>query len=256
MPKRITREEFIENAHVIHGNKYIYDKVIYTQNKAYICIICPEHGEFWQKPNVHLSGRGCPVCKSEGAKRLRYGVGINDVIGGSSSRAFQIWTNMLLRCYDKSTAHKHPTYIGCTVCSEWHYLSNFKRWFEDSANGYREGYHLDKDILHKGNKIYSPLTCCFIPIEINSLIVNRQRFRGKCPIGIQPKDGGYEVAMCSSGERKRYIGFYHTLEEAFSAYKDAKEYRIKEVAMRFYNQGLITTRVYDALLNYKIEITD
>lgn len=253
MPAKSTREEFIRKAKLIHGNKYDYSKVVYVNNKTKVCIICPIHGEFWQTPNSHLSGCGCNDCKSENAKRLRYGVGINDVMGASKSPAFQIWTNMLMRCYDSATADSHPTYNNCTVCPEWHYLSNFKKWFDEN---YIEGYHLDKDILVKGNKVYSPETCCFIPIEINSLFTNRKRFRGKYPIGIQPKDGGYEVAMESNGERKRYIGYYRTIEEAFQAYKTEKEYRIKEVATRYYNQGLITTRVYNAMLNYKIEITD
>lgn len=53
---------FVEKANLIHGNKYIYDKVEYTDNKTKVCIICPEHGEFWQTPGDHLKGRGCPKC--------------------------------------------------------------------------------------------------------------------------------------------------------------------------------------------------
>ena len=55
-------EEFIENAKKIHGDKYDYSKVDYKNNKVKVCIICPEHGEFWQKPNGHLSGNGCKKC--------------------------------------------------------------------------------------------------------------------------------------------------------------------------------------------------
>lgn len=55
-------EEFIEKARAIHGDKYDYSKVEYKDNKTKICIICPIHGEFWQRPNNHLSGQGCPYC--------------------------------------------------------------------------------------------------------------------------------------------------------------------------------------------------
>ena len=47
----------------VHGNKYDYSKVKYKNAISKVCIICPEHGEFWQTPNKHLSGQGCPICK-------------------------------------------------------------------------------------------------------------------------------------------------------------------------------------------------
>ncbi len=61
--KRDEAEDFILKAKEKHGNKYDYSKVEYIDAKTKICIICPEHGEFWQTPNKHLSGQGCPKCK-------------------------------------------------------------------------------------------------------------------------------------------------------------------------------------------------
>ena len=58
-------EEFIEKAKSIHGNKYDYSKVKYEHNQKKVCIICPEHGEFWQTPNNHIGNDnkcGCPKC--------------------------------------------------------------------------------------------------------------------------------------------------------------------------------------------------
>lgn len=60
--KRLTNEEFIEKAKLIHEDKYDYSKVNYINTSTKVCIICPEHGEFWQTPNNHLFGAGCPVC--------------------------------------------------------------------------------------------------------------------------------------------------------------------------------------------------
>lgn len=59
---RLNTEEFIRRAKEIHGNKYDYSKVEYVNNNTKVCIICPEHGEFWQKPSSHLIGNGCPIC--------------------------------------------------------------------------------------------------------------------------------------------------------------------------------------------------
>lgn len=60
--KRKGNEAFIEEAIRIHGTKYDYSKINYINNRTQVCIICPEHGEFWQEPSVHLSGGGCPKC--------------------------------------------------------------------------------------------------------------------------------------------------------------------------------------------------
>ena len=61
--KKITTEEFINRARKVHGNKYGYSKVEYKNAHTKVCIICPIHGEFWQIPNDHLNGCGCPKCK-------------------------------------------------------------------------------------------------------------------------------------------------------------------------------------------------
>ena len=55
-------EDFVNKANIIHKFKYDYSKVDYVDNKTKVCIICPEHGEFWQTPNNHLNNHGCPYC--------------------------------------------------------------------------------------------------------------------------------------------------------------------------------------------------
>ena len=60
--KRKTTEDFINQARKIHGNKYDYSKVVYQGATTKVCIVCPEHGEFWQTPSMHLNGQGCPKC--------------------------------------------------------------------------------------------------------------------------------------------------------------------------------------------------
>ena len=76
--KKLTTKDIIAKAHEVHGDKYDYSKTEYVNSKTPICIICPEHGEFWQKPYVHLSGCGCEECakikrkNTKTSKRISY----------------------------------------------------------------------------------------------------------------------------------------------------------------------------------------
>ena len=71
MSKKLTTENFVESACIIHGDKYNYSNVEYINNKTKVCIICPEHGEFWQIPKEHLKGCGCPECGLKRRATLR-----------------------------------------------------------------------------------------------------------------------------------------------------------------------------------------
>lgn len=263
----LTFEQFVEKAKLVHGDKYDYSKVVYVKSKQDVVIICKECGkEFSLTPNEHLCGYGCRECgikhRSEKAKgktrpyikKLVCGVGINDYdLCTNKLVSYARWSNMLKRCYDNDYHIKKPTYKECTVCEEWKLFSNFKKWFDEN---YVEGYVLDKDILVKGNKVYSPDTCCFIPAGLNSLLTKRDNHRGILPIGVQIPPRGKFIASIHLNGRTTKIGRYDTIEEAFNAYKQAKEQHIRDVAQKYYNEGKITERVYKALLNYKVEITD
>lgn len=65
MSKKLTQEEFLKRAHEVHGNKYDYSKVEYVDSKTKVCIVCKEHGNFWQVPSSHLLGNGCAKCAQE-----------------------------------------------------------------------------------------------------------------------------------------------------------------------------------------------
>ena len=77
---KLTNSEFIEKAKITHNNKYDYSKVKYKNRQHDVCIVCPEHGEFWQRPCHHLKGHGCPVCnESYLEKTIRDFLDSNDV---------------------------------------------------------------------------------------------------------------------------------------------------------------------------------
>lgn len=178
-------------------------------------------------------------------------------IDGVHTHTYKVWNDMIHRCNDTKTQRKQPNYKDCTVCDEWLNFQNFAKWYEE--NYYEIEGHvmcLDKDILIKGNKIYSPETCCIVPHCINDLFVKSNAIRGEYPIGVGlHKHSGRYRAYIKLGTRKvKHIGYYDTISEAFNAYKTYKEDYIKQTADKFKEH--LPTKVYEALYNYQVEITD
>ena len=250
--QRDTKEEFISKATKIHGDRYDYSKVKYVNSQTKVCIVCKEHGEFWQKANDHVQGRGCPICSHMRPSIVNEGF-IKDLPYISShERVYICWHAMVSRCNSSKVHKKQPTYKDCEVCGEWRKLSSFKEWFDKH---YVEGWALDKDILVKGNKIYSPQTCCFVPQEINTLFAKRQGVRGEYPIGVSfCKNNQKFRAQIHKNGKMCGLGYYKTPEEAFHAYKVAKEAYIKEVADKW--KSKLDPKVYEVIYNYEVEITD
>lgn len=246
-----TRESFISEANKVHRGLYDYS-LIGDSFKGKIPIICKAHGIFYQTRSNHLSGHGCPFCRNDSYKSAICGIGINDLMLGRESEAYTLWRNMIVRCYDEGRLVRHPTYRGVTVCSDWLKLSAFKKWFDQNVV---KGYSLDKDIINKGNKVYSPDNCCFVPPEINTLFTRRHLHRGPLPIGVSFKHGKYYASISMNG-KMHGLGHYDMPELAFAAYKSAKEAYIKEVATEYFSRDKITRRVYDALMRYEVEISD
>lgn len=175
------------------------------------------------------------------------------------TKEYRAWQNMLGRCFKKS----YDTYDDVTCCDEWLLYDNFYEWlhsqenFDKWLNG--DKWCLDKDILIKGNKIYSPDTCCLVSFDVNVLFVKRNKMRGDLPIGVHYDYTSSKIyaASChlNNGKTKK-IGRYNTPKEAFYAYKEFKENLIKKIAKEEYRQGNISKLCYEAMMNYEVEITD
>lgn len=256
-----------------YGDRFDYgdlNESNYVNSSTKIPIICPDHGLFYLSPARHLDYPcGCPMCgHAQGGKKiggkqkprkLLYGVGINDDTSIHTNKqesvAYRKWRTMLARCYSDSYKSKQGTYKDCKVCDEWLTFSNFKKWHDEN---YMANYELDKDILTKGNKIYSPETCSYIPKFINTILLSCWKVRGELPIGVVRHGDKFVAQMSTYSQKGRYgyIGTFDTIDEAFDAYKQAKEAHIKKVAQEYFDAGKITENVYNALMNYKIEITD
>ena len=177
-----------------------------------------------------------------------------------STKVYDTWHSMLRRCYDKKYQEKYPTYKNCEVCEEWLCFQNFAKWYYENYYEIKdEKMCLDKDILFKHNKIYSPDTCMFMPERINLLFTKSDKSRGDSVIGTSLKNGKYRVQCWSfdpeSGKSKQeYFGYYDSQEKAFEIYKYYKEKNIKQVAD--YYKDKIPEKLYDGLYRYEVDITD
>ena len=176
---------------------------------------------------------------------------------GKQTKCYRTWKSMIARCYDEKYQKVRPTYENCKVCEEWHNFQNFAKWFEE--NYYEvdnEIMCLDKDILVKGNKVYSPETCVFVPKNINVLFTKTNAKRGAYPIGVShAKEHGY-IAYCQNQllDKRVHLGTFKTIVEAFNAYKQYKEKHIQDVANHY--KAYIPTRLYNSMMKYKVEIVD
>ena len=187
---------------------------------------------------------------------------------GKKTKAYNEWCHIIRRCYDPYCINddRRLSYVDCFVCEEWHCFQNFAEWFY--KNYYEvigQKMHLDKDILVKGNKIYSPKNCIFVPERINTLFIKATKSRGKYPIGVyeflDKRNGNRKLrAQCSilkdEKVKRKYLGDFPIDRpfQAFTTYKNFKENYIKQVADEY--KGLIPQKLYEAMYNYEVEIND
>lgn len=198
----------------------------------------------------------------------RGGVGVvgegkyNSKNGSSYTREFGIWKDMIDRCYTRK--EKFPAYRGVEICKDWLDFQNFAEWCSNqksfnAVDNNDRPFEIDKDVIRKGNKTYAPETCCFIPREINTTLTLRRNHRGDLPLGVSSfyvKTTG-ETRYRSSIQldyKMVHLGSFDTPAEAFQAYKQAKEDRLRFLADKW--KDFITEDCYNALLVWEIEIDD
>ena len=194
-----------------------------------------------------------------------YGIGVLGTkypsrVNGVQTKECALWYSMLKRCYSDAFKKKRPTYEGCKVSDKFKNYEYFYEWcnkqigFGNDGNG--NPFQLDKDLLVKGNKVYSESTCVFIPREINQLLIKCTASRGEHLIGVYwSKTANAFVARVSRNKGcSEHLGLFNTELEAFKAYKTAKESFVKEQANKWKSQ--IDPRAYNALMNYEVNIDD
>ena len=181
---------------------------------------------------------------------------------GKLSKEYYTWLHMLDRCYNEEIKMQKPTYKDCVCCDEWLSFDNFNKWLhlQENFNIWKDlkWSAIDKDILIKSNKVYSPDTCCLVPVNVNTLFVKCDANRGNLPIGVFNRNGKYEVHCANPLLNKRaiLIGSYNNQEDAFLCYKQYKENLIKQIADIEYSNQTITKECRDAMYSYIVEIDD
>ena len=157
---------------------------------------------------------------------------VNDI----ATKEYATWRNMVTRCYSKEHQSKMSTYIGCTVDEQWHNFQNFAEWYT-SQIGYKEGWHLDKDLFVKGNRIYSSKTCVLLPQEINATLASEEKKKNTgLPLGIGIN--GHKFAVCQfvcGGETRDSHKPYYSLKIAIEYRNFILDERIRQISLNYYN---------------------
>ena len=210
--------------------------------------------QYFEKGNI--LNPYCPSVFSVGIVGNKYERNKN----GQHTKEYNTWVHMLERCFSERYKKEESTYKDVTCCQEWLLYENFYEWLHSQENFNEwlsnDGWHLDKDILVKGNKVYSPNVCCLVPPRINCLFVKNNIRRGNLPIGVSYHKFSNSYNASLNYDSKVKSKYFPTVNEAFIYYKSEKENIIKQVAQEEYSQGNITKECYEAMIAYEVEIDD
>ena len=177
-------------------------------------------------------------------------------VNGVETKEYMLWKDMLKRCYNDSFKKKNPTYEGCEVSDNFKSYEYFYEWCHKQIGFDNEGWQLDKDLLIKGNKVYSEDSCVFLHKDVNLLLTKRTASRGEHLIGVYwcKKGKAFKAQVSKNKGKQEHLGYFKTELEAFKAYKQAKEPFVKEQANKWKSQ--IDERAYNALMSYEVSIDD
>lgn len=151
-------------------------------------------------------------------------------MGRRHTYEYQVWCDMIIRCYSKNSASKTPTYKDCYVCDEWHNFQNFAEWHKRESKGGVEKLQIDKDLKLIGNKVYSPETCILVSHQVNSFTTDRRASRNGSLIGASwSKQKGKYASYCNRpfSDKMDYLGYFDSEIAAHMAWRNRKyEYAI------------------------------
>ncbi len=164
----------------------------------------------------------------------------------------ELWSSMLNRCYGRGAISKYHN--DCSVSDNFKDYSYFKMWCNQQIGfNYRDEkkglFHLDKDLLSNGARIYSEETCCFIPAEINCALPSPKPLNktSALPLGVSKrKDRAKFSATLACYGRVKHLGSFTTVEDAEAAWKVAKSLYFLELAEKW--KDIVDPRVYSALV--------
>lgn len=215
-------------------------------------------GEFPHTKVVWKSQLGTLGFRSDFARTV-YGVGIyvpygvyicRDSVSGKITKEYNLWSNMLKRCYCPQQLEEDPTYKGMSVHKEWERSDVYWKWAERQAGWLSKNYHQDKDLLVPGNKVYSPDTVVFISNQLNTFLCDCRKVRSQYGQGVYKKGKKFSAVMWDNNKPTN-LGVFDTLEDASNTFCKAKT----EVGRRW-GQRLkagefeVDPRVTERMLNF------
>ena len=191
--------------------------------------------------------------------KLLCGVGFNDktkpvFVDGKIVKEYDLWQNMLKRCFSEKLRTRSPTYKGCNVSDNFLNYSYFYDWCQEQTGFGKVDekgryWQLDKDLLLVGNKTYSETTCVFVPQEINKFFTDSGNVRGQYPVGVYfDKQKGKFRSQCKVNGKQQYLGLFNTHKEAFAVYKPFKEALCKQLALKWESE--IDSRLFNEMVRW------
>lgn len=169
------------------------------------------------------------------------------------TKSRQLWKDIKGRCTPGSYNQiKFPRYVGCSMSESFQDFQFFAEWCQHQTGYALNGYHIDKDILVSGNKIYHEDHCVFVPAALNYFLCSANAIRGELPQGVSLFRGKYKASISVDGKSKA-LGLYETVEEAEKIYKIAKEKEAKRWAQRLNgNEFIVDQRVIECLKTWSL----
>lgn len=161
-------------------------------------------------------------------------------IKGICNPVHRVWSNMFFRVYAPATEDIARVYAGTSIHSDWHNFQNFAEWYHQQIDHFGEvkhKWHLDKDFLVPGNRVYGPHTCCLLPQEVNELLTDSAHARGEYPMGVnfrRTKSGTFEAQCKTPGSNKRYISSHSSVCAAQLSYWNYKFKMIRDTAIQYW----------------------
>lgn len=177
-------------------------------------------------------------------------IGVGAFTGKELPIVYDSWRGMLRRCYEEAVQKRHPTYRGCTVHPDWHNFQNFANWYTSHDYYGFLGHQLDKDLLIRGNKVYSSETCSLVPAYINCLLTNLSKPNAKNPLGVihHKKKNMFQASLRVDGIA-RNLGYFDCPQEAHKAYVRGKEMLVRRRAMEYRYE--IEEKVFNSLMQWR-----
>jgi hypothetical protein len=160
-----------------------------------------------------------------------------------NEKVYKIWQHMISRCYNKNdNRYRFYGAIGTKVCEDWYNFSNFAKWYYDNSYTINEPLSVDKDILRKNDKIYSPDTCIIIPRKLNQMFTKTDSCGIEKICVFQRENGKYRARVSNVN-----IGTYDTKEEATIAYRKAYKEKWKNIVTEYKDK--IPYNIFESLIN-------